>query len=252
MRKAMILAAGRGTRLRPMTDHMPKALVEVGGKTLVGRQMDALKKSGFNDITVNVFHFADMLCDYLSRNTPAGISLHVSSERERLLDTGGALKKARTSLLADGYCRPVIVHNVDILSNADLAGFFRVSGKYDAALLVSERDSSRRLYFDRESMRLVGWGNLATGETRSPFRGFAPQKCRALAFSGIHAISPKALEAMDGWPEEFSVIDFYLKECAALDIRGIEAANLKLVDVGKLDTLRSADAFAEMLGREAG
>lgn len=93
LRRAMILAAGKGTRLRPLTDSIPKALVEVGGMTLIMRQMLDLKKFGFNDITINVHHFADMLCDYVLKNKPEGVEVHISSERDRLLNTGGALKK---------------------------------------------------------------------------------------------------------------------------------------------------------------
>ena len=101
LRRAMVLAAGKGTRLKPLTDRMPKALVEVGGMPLIMRQLLDLKKFGFTDITVNVHHFAEMLCDYLAQNKPDGLQLHISSERDRLLNTGGAIKKAKDVLLAD-------------------------------------------------------------------------------------------------------------------------------------------------------
>lgn len=243
----MILAAGKGTRLRPLTDSIPKALVEVGGMTLVMRQMNDLKRFGFNDITVNVHHFADMLCDYISKNAPDGVDVHISSEREHLLNTGGALKKAADLLLSGGYSLPVLVHNVDILSNVDLRAFFEKSIPHDATLLVSKRNSTRQLYFEPETMRLRGWRNLVTGETKSPYADFNPDGCVNYAFSGIHTVSARALKAMEKWPDEFSVIDFYLQECENLDLRGIVSDNLRLLDVGKLDTLREADEFARNL-----
>ncbi len=247
----MILAAGKGTRLKPLTDRIPKALVEVGGMPLIMRQLLDLKKYGFNDITVNVHHFADMLCSYIDGNKPEGLVVHISSERERLLNTGGALKKAADFLLADDYPFPVLVHNVDILSNIDLDAFFKSSMSHDAALLVSKRNSNRRLYFNPETMRLQGWQNLTTGEVRSPYSDFAPDKCVNYAFSGIHALSPQAIKAMDVWSDEFSIIDFYLEECVRLDICGVVSDNLKLLDVGKQDTLREADEFAKELAKDS-
>lgn len=249
----MILAAGKGTRLRPLTDSRPKALVEVGGKPLILRQMLRLQSFGFSDITVNVHHLAPMLCSYLERNTPAGITIHISREQPRLLDTGGAVKHARSLLQrrddedSGEYNLPILVHNVDILSNAPLDSFFSQARAYDAALLVSRRQSSRQLYFHPQTMRLVGWQNLLTGETRSPYPDFSPsdgQLWAAYAFSGIHAIGPNALKAMDSWPDSgFSIIDFYLQECTRLNIHGTVCPNLKLLDVGKPQTLAQAEDF---------
>lgn len=248
----MILAAGRGTRLRPLTDHMPKALVPVGGKPLVALQMERLKSAGFTDITINVHHFADMLCDYVSLHTPSGLQVAVSSERKQLLDTGGALKHARPLLLHGDYDGRILVHNVDILSNAPLRTFVEQAGaSADALLMVSRRQSSRQLYFDKETMRLVGWKNLKTGETRSPLSNFSPDRYAGYAFSGIHAIGRKALMRMDDWPDVFSIIDFYLRESGRLAIKGVEVSNLRLLDVGKTDTLAEADTFLERLRDEA-
>ena len=240
----MILAAGKGTRLRPLTDTLPKALVAVGGMPLVKRQMLKLMDAGFGHITVNVHHFADMLCSYIAENTPAGLDVQVSDERLRLLNTGGALKHARPQLLDGGYNRPVLVHNVDILSNAPLQQFFaHACHGGDALLMVSRRSSTRQLYFHPETMRLQGWQNLTTGETKSPYPDFNPELCAGYAFSGIHALSPAALKAMDRWPDEFSIVDFYLEECVRLDIRGAVCRNLRLLDVGKLNTLHEAEDF---------
>ena len=247
LRRAMVLAAGKGTRLKPLTDRMPKALVEVGGMPLIMRQLLDLKKFGFTDITVNVHHFAEMLCDYLAQNKPDGLQLHISSERDRLLNTGGAIKKAKDVLLADDYRFPVLIHNVDIVSNVDLNDFFGKSVNYDAALLVSRRNSTRQLYFEPETMRLKGWQNLVTGETRSPYPDFCPGNCVNYAFSGIHALSPQAIRAMDSQPDEFSIIDFYLQECVRLEIHGVVSDDLRLLDVGKLDTLHEAEKFIREL-----
>lgn len=247
LRRAMVLAAGKGTRLKPLTDRMPKALVEVGGMPLIMRQLLDLKKFGFTDITVNVHHFAEMLCDYLAQNKPDGLQLQISSERDRLLNTGGAIKKAKNVLLADDYRFPVLIHNVDIVSNVDLNDFFGKSVNYDAALLVSKRNSTRQLYFEPETMRLKGWQNLVTGETRSPYPDFCPGNCVNYAFSGIHALSPQAIRAMDSQPDEFSIIDFYLQECVRLEIHGVVSDDLRLLDVGKLDTLHEAEKFIREL-----
>lgn len=260
--RAMILAAGKGTRLRPLTDSLPKALVKVGGEPLIQRQMQRLQFFGFTDITVNVHHFASMLCSYLERNTPAGLKIHISHEEAQLLNTGGALKHARPLLLqpqsgkvTTTYELPVLVHNVDILSNAPLDDFFAKACGHDATLLVSNRESSRQLYFHPQTMRLVGWQNMLSGETRSPLPDFKPSELRwkRYAFSGIHAIGPRALKAMDDWPDTgFSIIDFYLQECLRLDICGIARQSLKLLDVGKLETLARADKFQKEIEKEQG
>lgn len=239
----MILAAGNGTRLRPLTDHMPKALVEVGGRPLIDIQMERLQKAGFRDITVNVHHFADMLEDHIMSHRPAGADIHISSERERLLNTGGAIKKAGKALLERDSVSPLLVHNTDILSNADLMSLYRASIGHDAFLLVSKRDSSRGLFFDSE-MHLRGWKNFKTGEVKSPLPDFDERNYERYAFSGIHVIAPAAIRTMEKWPDEFSVIDFYLQEAASLDIRGYAAPyELRLLDVGKPAALESAAAF---------
>lgn len=258
--RAMILAAGKGTRLRPLTDSRPKALVEVGGEPLILRQLLRLQSFGFTDITVNVHHLAPMLCSYIEQHTPAGLTVHISHEEEQLLNTGGALKHARPLLLrpqkaTTAYELPVLVHNVDILSNAQLDAFFAQACGHDAALLVNNRGSSRQLYFHPQTMRLVGWKNLLTGETRSPIPNFNPleQQWKNYAFSGIHAISPKALKAMDDWPDTgFSIIDFYLQECTRLDIHGIVCQSLSLLDVGKPETLANADNFLKKIEYKKG
>ena len=156
--KAMIFAAGLGTRLRPLTDNMPKALVPVAGKPMLERVILKLKESGFNDITINIHHFGDQIIDFLRVHNNFGAEIHISDERDMLLDTGGGIKKARPFL--DGN-EPFLVHNADILSEVDLRSFYRhhLESKAKATLLVSERQTSRYLLFDKEH-NLHGLTNL--------------------------------------------------------------------------------------------
>ena len=162
--KAMIFAAGLGTRLRPLTDHMPKALVPVAGKPMLERVILRLKEAGFNEITVNIHHFGEQIIDFLRAHDNFGTEIHISDERGMLLDTGGGIKKARPFL--DGQ-EPFLVHNADILTDIDLAGLYRHHLESDAesTLLVSERKTSRYLLFD-DDYHLHGWINKSTGEVK--------------------------------------------------------------------------------------
>lgn len=244
--KAMIFAAGLGTRLKPLTDHMPKALVPVSGKPLIQWQIDKLFAAGCTDLTVNVHHFADMLEEYLSAHTPQGMTLHISDERNALLDTGGGLKKA-ASLLSDGSDgRPILIHNTDILSNAPLQEFYAQNLMADATLLVSNRKTTRYLLFNDEGL-LMGWTNVQTGEVRSPHKRLNPAACHKYAFSGIHLFSPRLFPLMDAFPGKFGIIDFYLSVCSTCAIKADVRNGLRLLDVGKQDTLSAADAFVDAL-----
>ena len=160
--KALVFAAGMGTRLKPLTDTMPKALVPVLGKPLLAHVIEKLRSEGFDDITVNVHHFADQIQKYLSDND-FGLPIHISDERDLLRETGGGVRHARPFLEGS----PFLVHNVDIISNIDL-GIFAVSVREDAlsTIVVSDRKTKRYFLFD-EGMRLVGWTNVETGEVRS-------------------------------------------------------------------------------------
>ena len=248
--KAMIFAAGLGTRLKPITDTLPKALVPVAGRPLIEHVCRKLKDSGVEEAVVNVHHFADKVQDWVAQQDI--MRLHLSDERRNLLETGGAVLHAREFL--DG-CGQFLIHNVDILSNLNI-GWFASQVRPDAmaTLLVSERKSSRMLLFDPETMRLVGWQNLSNGQIRSPYGDINPEKCLALAFSGIHIMSDKIFEPMQTYaqkhglclsdlPPRFPIIDFYLWACAHYDIYGVSAGNLHLIDVGKLDSLASAEEF---------
>ena len=246
--QAMIFAAGKGTRLKPLTDRLPKALVTVGGQPLLRRLIEKLKGAGAGRIVVNVHHLAPMIKDYLKANDNFGVDIRVSDETEELLDTGGGLRKAAALLLPD---EPLLLHNVDILSNVDLRQLYETSAAEaaDAVLVVSERQTTRYLLFDGD-MRLVGWTNVTTGEVRSPFRDIAPSRCRRYAFAGIHVVKPSLTALMNGFPNKFGIMDFYLRTCATARIKGIAIPGLRILDVGKQATLAAADAFLDSMNGE--
>lgn len=276
----MIFAAGLGTRLKPLTDTMPKALVRVGGEPLIKRVILNLAAAGVERIVVNVHHFAEQIIDYLKDNDNFGLDIRISDETDGLLETGGGIKKAAP--LFDPT-DPILIHNVDILSNVDLREFYQIASQsekrkvkseesecgsekgkveneegrgkneesnycdaVDAVLLVSWRKTKRYLLFN-DDMKLVGWTNIETGEVRSPYPELNPKECRMYAFAGIHALSPCLLKMMDEFPDRFGIIDFYLKACATHNIKGYVKDDLKLMDIGKLDTLAQAEEFLEEL-----
>ena len=257
MMQAMIFAAGLGTRLKPLTDTMPKALVSVGGEPLLKRVIHNLSVAGVDRIVVNVHHFAQQIIDYLKENDNFGLDIRISDESAGLLETGGGIKHAAPLFAPDA---PILIHNVDILSNVDLRHFYQRAGGLlktdastdvsaptsadapDALLLVSERKTQRYLLFD-DTMRLVGWTNIATGEVKSPYPDLDPKVCRMYAFAGIHALSPRMIPLMNQFPDRFSIIDFYLQTCATHRIEGFAKDDLQLMDIGKLDTLAQAEEF---------
>jgi NDP-sugar pyrophosphorylase family protein len=240
--KAMIFAAGLGTRLRPLTDTMPKALVPVCGNPLLYHVITKLKAAGYTELVVNVHHFAGQIREYLATHD-FGLPIAISDESEELLETGGGIAHAAPLLLP---CEePILIHNVDILSNLDIPWFqSQTRPEAVSTLLVSERETSRYLLFDGE-MRLVGWTNVATGEVRSPFPDLNPEHYRKLAFSGIHNVSPAIFDAFTqaGFTGRFPIMDFYIQECANNPIYGVAAPNLRLLDVGKVDSLAQAEEF---------
>jgi NDP-sugar pyrophosphorylase family protein len=212
--KAMILAAGLGTRLRPLTDDRPKALVEVAGRTLLEITLGRLRAFGVREVIVNVHHYADMIVDYLNANRNFGMRLEVSRE-EGLLDTGGGLKKAAWFFLDPGGSlqEPFILHNVDVISTIDLGRMIQFHTEHSAlaTLAVQHRETSRYLLFDQDGLlcgRRAGNAECAQGELVRPAREF-----EMLAFSGIHIISPQFFSKIS---EEgaFSIIDAYLRLAA--------------------------------------
>ena len=246
MKQAMIFAAGLGTRLKPITDTMPKALVPVGGEPLLHHVICKLRDAGYTHLVVNVHHFAGQIREYLATHD-FGVSIAISDESAQLLETGGGIAHAAPLLLpSEG---PILIHNVDILSNLDLAWFrSEVRPSALSTLLVSERETSRYLLFG-EDMRLMGWTNVTTGEVRSPFPAEALADCRKLAFSGIHNVSPAIFPAFEeaGFTGRFPIMDFYIQQCARYPIYGVLAPSLQLVDVGKLDSLSQAEALFRTL-----
>lgn len=232
---ALIFAAGLGTRLKPLTDTMPKALVPVGGVPLLERVAVKLVAAGCERIVINVHHFAQMIRDFVAAHDQFGVQVDFSDETDLLRETGGGIRHAEP-LLA-GSEGPFLVHNVDILSNLDLRHFISLHRPDDlATLLVSDRETSRYFLFNEEGL-LVGWTNRSTGEVRSPWPDLDPERCTRLAFSGIHCISPAIFPLMRDWPERFSIVDFYLDICRTHAIRAAVMPGLELHDVGKLSEL---------------
>ena len=242
MMQAMIFAAGLGTRLKPLTDRIPKALVSVGGEPLLKRVIFQLKDAGFTRIVVNVHHFSQQIIDYLRENNNFGMDIRISDESDKLLETGGGIKKAWS--LFD-QTEPILIHNVDILSNVNLQKFYQ-NAPLAARLLVSERTTKRYLLFD-DTMRLVGWTNIETGEVKSPYPGLNPKDYQMYAFSGIHMVAPSLFPLMEDEPDKFPIMDFYLRHCDKVRIEGYVKNDLKLMDVGKQETLKEAEAFLQQL-----
>lgn len=237
---AFIFAAGIGSRLRPLTDTMPKALVPLAGRPLFDHVVSGLQRQGVTDFVVNIHHFADMLRRYvLSR--PDAHHFSISDESDKLLDTGGAVKHA-ANLIGNNH---FLIHNVDIISNFDLSQMMSaVKSNALATLLVSHRATSRYLLFD-DDMRLVGWTNISTGEVKSPYPEINVDSCTKLAFAGIHYISPRVFQMMSAWPDKFSIIDFYLHYAADFEIYGYVQPDLNLIDVGKPEALKKCEEFLD-------
>lgn len=241
MKQAMIFAAGLGTRLKPLTDTMPKAMVRVGEQPLLWHVLMKLKAAGFGRVVVNVHHFARQIVNYLEANRNFGLDIRISDETQGLLETGGGIKRALPLFDAG---QPVLIHNVDILSNIDVASLYDMAERsnVDALLVVSQRQTKRYLLFDDELI-LDGWTNIETGEVRSPYPSLDVSDLRRLAFSGVHVLSPRVFPLFLDMPERFGIIDFYLKYCHRRAFIGYEQRDLRLLDVGKLDTLEAATEF---------
>lgn len=236
--KAMVLAAGLGTRLRPLTNHRPKALVEVDGRTLLEITLMRLREFGVREVIVNVHHFAPMMIEYLKAKSSFGMRIEVSCE-DVLLDTGGGLKKAAWFFLEDGVSRnePFILHNVDVLSSIDLHRMIAAHKEHGAlaTLAVQERQSSRYLLFDDQQQLCGRAGIDGVTEMARP----CPSQ-NAFAFSGIHVISPRLLSLMS---EEgvFSIITTYLRLAATQEkIIAFPADAYYWRDLGKPESIAQA------------
>ncbi|MGD9930382.1 MAG: nucleotidyltransferase family protein [Mangrovibacterium sp.] len=241
--KAMIFAAGLGTRLKPLTLDRPKALVELEGQTLLERSVRYLKAYGITDITVNVHHFAPQVTDFLREKANYGVNLHISDESGELLDTGGAILKARDFLAGDD---PILLMNVDILTDLNLNRLLeshKQSGAL-ASLVVRNRKTSRYLLFDPEN-QLTGWKNEITGEQKI-CRPHQIDFSTPLAFSGIQIIQPRLLDLMTE-TGKFSIIDLYLRLAATEKILAFTDADSIWMDLGKYKQLDDARKLARQL-----
>jgi len=204
--KAMILAAGLGTRLRPITDTIPKALVEINGKTLLEHSVNHLKFFGVKEAIINVHHFPDQIINFLKKKKNFGLKIEISDERDQLLDTGGGFKKA--SWFFEGG-EPFVIRNVDVLSNMDLRAMFDFHEKHKpiATLAVRNRETSRYMLFS-ERRELIGWTNVSSGERKLSRKDY--KRMYPLAFSGIQILDPSVIPLIT---EEgrFSLIAMYLR-----------------------------------------
>ena len=236
--RAMILAAGLGTRLRPLTNDRPKALVEVNGHTLLEITLRRLASFGIREVIVNVHHFADLIVDYLKKNDNFGMRIEISRE-EVLLDTGGGLKKAAWFFLEAGHSdEPFLLHNVDVLSTIDFRRMaeFHKQNQPLATLAVQERETSRYLLFDKQN-QLCG---RQAGRDREPEIVRPSKEMQALAFSGVHMISPQFLSMMT---EEgvFSILNSYLRLAGNEEkILAFRADEFYWRDLGKPDNIAQA------------
>ena len=237
----MIFAAGLGTRLKPLTDTMPKALVPLAGKPLLQWQVEKLRDAGITDIIVNIHHFPDMIIDTIRQNNGWGCSITISDERDMLLDTGGGLKNALKLSPITNNLSPLLACNVDILSNMDLRALVRAYEKKSISqLVVSERKTQRYLCFDEQD-QLCGWTNIATGELKGT-------DGRHLAFSGCQILSPEVLSLLSQMPgDKFSLIDFYLKVMNEVPLQAYVPSDYRMMDVGKIDQIDEAERLAESL-----
>ena len=246
--KAMIFAAGLGSRLKPLTDTMPKALVPVAGCPMLEHVILKLKASGFTEIVINIHHFGEQIIDFLKTNNDFGLTIHISDERDRLLDTGGGIRKAR--LFFENSGEPFLVHNVDILSDMNLKELydFHMQSGSVATLLASRRTTSRYLLFDTER-KLRGWINKDTGQVKPEGFHYDESLYREYAFSGIHVFSPAVFRLMEAprWEGKFSIMDFYLATCGQTDYSGYLAEKLELIDIGTPETLARAEEFVKKL-----
>ncbi|MFK8005161.1 MAG: nucleotidyltransferase family protein [Saprospiraceae bacterium] len=242
--KALIFAAGLGTRLRPLTDDRPKALVEINGMTLLEIVIRRLKKAGVTDMIVNVHHHAQMIIDFLQSKNNFDINISISDEREELLDTGGGLLKM-ADFFSDG--KPFFVHNVDILSNIDLKKMYNkhIKSKAVATLSTRHRATSRYLLFNKKN-ELYGWMNIKTGKMILCKK--KKGKLNLRAFSGIHVISPELFDAMPEDKNAFSIIDVYLAAAAYQKIVGYPHEEDVWMDVGKIENLEEAKGVLDKIG----
>ena len=231
----MLFAAGLGTRLKPFTDHHPKALARVHGKTLLQWNIEYLQRFGIREVVVNVHHFADQIEQELHIHRGFGSKVHISDERDAVLETGGGLKKAQPFLEREEY---FLVMNADVLTNLDLQRLMKAHHPENmATLAVMQRASSRHLLFDEE-MTLCGWRNNTTGEEKTAIK---KSGVRPYAYSGIQVVTPKIFDMP--FNGKFSMIDMYLHFAKQGVVKGFDHSGDVFLDVGKPESLQKAAAL---------
>lgn len=239
--KAMIFAAGLGTRLRPLTNDRPKALVEVGGVAMLERVITRLKSHGITEIVINIHHFGEKIIEFIKENNNFDITIHISDERDLLLDTGGGILKAQQWLDGD---EPIIIHNADILTDFDLHKMIEqhINSNADATLLVADRKTARYFYIG-ENNRLNGWTNISTGEVK-PADYIALNTDKLRAFGGVHIVSPSIFSELQNYSTEpkFSITPFYIDRCKDLKFMGYTPnEKYQWHDIGKIESIAIAE-----------
>jgi len=241
--KAIILAAGLGTRLRPITEKIPKALIEVNGTPMIERVLLKLKSHGVADVIINLHHYPEMIKIFLESKNNFGLNISYSDETDQVLETGGGLLRA-SWFFNDG--EPFFVHNVDVISNVDLTEMWEFHKKHNslATLFVQNRNSSRYLLFNEDHL-LKGWANIKTGETIKV--DGSGQGLTKLAFNGIHIIDPKIFTLIKK-TGVFSIIGPYLELAGKYPIRGFSSVSAKYIDIGKPESLLDAEELVRQMG----
>lgn len=236
--KAMILAAGLGTRLKPWTDHHPKALALVNGKSLLQRNVEYLQQFDIREVLVNVHHFADQIVEAIQLNNGWGSDITISDETDEVLETGGGLKKAAWYFSNE---ESFVVMNADILTNLNLDLMIKTHQENEplATLAISDRNTSRYFLFD-QSGHLKGWRNVNTGEEKPADISLRVSNLRQMAFSGIHVIQSSLLSHIER-EGKFSMVDVYLDLCDTYKIAGYDHTGAVLVDVGKPESILKAE-----------
>ncbi|WP_334125917.1 nucleotidyltransferase family protein [Empedobacter brevis] len=234
--KAMIFAAGLGTRLKPFTESHPKALALVNGKPLLQRNIEYLRAAGINEIVINVHHFADQIIEFLEENNYFGIEITISDETDQVLETGGGLVKAKANFDED-----FLVMNVDILTDLNLTELIKSHQENNAlvTLAVSDRNSSRKLYFNKQN-ELKGWRNLKTAEEIKAVNSL--DNLRDLAFSGIHVIHPNLFDKITE-KGKFSIMKVYMDLMKTESILGFDHSGGVLIDVGRPESVIEAEQY---------
>lgn len=242
--KAMVFAAGLGTRLRPLTNDMPKALVPLHGVPMLERVIRNIISCGITDVVVNIHHFGNQIIEFLAKNNNFGINITISDERNLLLDTGGGILRAQSLLDGD---EPFLVHNADIFTDINLNDIIshHINSDADVTLLVKQRATQRYLVFNPH-WRMQGWTNIATGEVK-PSTLTIDATHQLMAFGGIHVISPSIFPALKQFATEpkFSIMPFYIANCSKLNIQGYCPNGYNWFDIGKIETLHQAETFIE-------